>query len=140
MKKGVVRCFLKIQRLVIWWRSGILYLTPTRYTVTTRMILQLWAIVWAILMFHQLCGQSHKTVSITHNFRREEKGEPKRNEPRSVCLPAKHLTARPHRLTPQWHGGTFSFRLSYVLSSGTCRVEREPHRQHVFRALFRACA
>ena len=29
----------------------------------------------------------------------EEKGEPKRIEPRSFCLPAKRLTARPHRLT-----------------------------------------
>ena len=31
--------------------------------------------------------------------RREEKGEPKRIEPRPFCLPAKRLTARPHRLT-----------------------------------------
>ena len=52
-----------------------------------------WAAVSAILMFHSLCGQSHKTVSINHNF--EEKGEPKRIEPRSFCLPAKRLTARP---------------------------------------------
>ena len=41
-------------------------------------------------------------MSINHNFWREEKGEPKRIEPRSCCLPAKRLTARPHRLTPVW--------------------------------------
>ena len=50
-------------------------------------------------MFLQLCGQSHKTVSINDNFLKEEKGEPKRLEPRSFCLPAKCLTARPLRLT-----------------------------------------
>ena len=38
-------------------------------------------------------------MSINHNFWREEKGEPKRIERRSFCLPAKCLTARPHRLT-----------------------------------------
>ena len=38
-------------------------------------------------------------MSIKNNFSREEKGEPKRIEPRSLCLPAKRLTARPHRLT-----------------------------------------
>ena len=41
----------------------------------------------------------HKTVSINHNFWREEEGEPKRIEPKSFCLPAKRLTARPHWLT-----------------------------------------
>ena len=58
-----------------------------------------WAVVWAILMFHLLCGQSHKTESINCNFWREEKGEPKWIEPRSFCLPAKRLTAKPHWLT-----------------------------------------
>ena len=58
-----------------------------------------WAVVWAILMFHWLCGQSHKTVSINHSFSREEKGELRWIEPRSFCLPAKRLTARPHQLT-----------------------------------------
>ena len=47
-----------------------------------------WAVVWAILMFHWLCGQSHKTVSINHNFWREDIGEPKRINPRFLCLPA----------------------------------------------------
>ena len=49
-------------------------------------------------MFHEWCGQSHKTVSINHHFWREEKGEPQRIEPRSFCLPAERRTARPHRL------------------------------------------
>ena len=38
-------------------------------------------------------------MSINHSFLREEKGEPKRIEPRSFCFPAKRLTAGPHRLT-----------------------------------------
>ena len=38
-------------------------------------------------------------MSINHDFWREEKGESKWIEPRSLCLPAKRLTARPHRLT-----------------------------------------
>ena len=32
-----------------------------------------WTAVGAILMFHSLCGQSHKTVSINHNFWRERR-------------------------------------------------------------------
>ena len=40
-----------------------------RYTVTTRMTSALrWAAMGAILMFHNCEGQSHKTVSIVHNF------------------------------------------------------------------------
>ena len=38
-------------------------------TVTTRMTSALrWAAMRAILMFHNCEGQSHKTVSIEHNF------------------------------------------------------------------------
>ena len=33
------------------WGSGILYLTPTRYSVTTTVTALRWAAVWAILMF-----------------------------------------------------------------------------------------
>ena len=40
-----------------------------RYTVTTRMTSALrWAVMRAILMFHNSEGQSHKTVSTNHNF------------------------------------------------------------------------
>ena len=40
-----------------------------RYTVTTRMTSALrLAAMRAILMFHNCEGQSHKTVSIDHNF------------------------------------------------------------------------
>ena len=62
-----------------------------------------WAVVWAIFMFYQLCGQSHKTASINHNFSKEEKGESKRIEPKSFCLPAKRLIDRPQRLKSQKH-------------------------------------
>ena len=34
-----------------------------------------WAAMIAILMFHNCEGQSHKTVSIDHNFRRERRAE-----------------------------------------------------------------
>ena len=47
-----------------------------RYTVTTRMTSALrWAAMRAILVFNNCEGQSHKTVSIDHNFRRERKAE-----------------------------------------------------------------
>ena len=49
-----------------------------RYTVTTRKTAALrWAAMWAILMFHNCEGQSHKRVSTDHNSF-EEEGEPKR--------------------------------------------------------------
>ena len=39
------------------------------YNVTTRMTPELrWAVMRAILMFHNCGGQSHKTVSTDHNF------------------------------------------------------------------------
>ena len=70
--------------------SGFLYLTPTRYTYCHHQndSALRWAVVWAILKFHWLCGQSHKTVSINHNFflSSDEKREPKRIEPKSFCL------------------------------------------------------
>ena len=69
-----------------------------RYTVTTRMTPALrWAAMRAILMFHNCEGQSHKTVSTDHNFSRERRRS--RFEPKSLCLPAQRLTARPDRLT-----------------------------------------
>ena len=39
-----------------------------------------WAAVWVISMFHYLLGQSHKTVSINHNFWRERRTEADRTE------------------------------------------------------------
>ena len=63
-----------------------------RYTVTTRMTSALrWAVMRAILMFHNCEGQSHKTVSTDHNLF-EEKGEPKRI--RTEVLPCTSLTQR----------------------------------------------
>ena len=55
--------------------SGKLY--TYRYTVTTRMTSALrWAAMRAILMFHNCEGrQSHKAVSIDHNFWRERRAE-----------------------------------------------------------------
>ena len=47
--------------------GGRLYTYP--YTVTTRMTFALgWAVIRAILMFHNCEGQSHKTVSTDQNF------------------------------------------------------------------------
>ena len=40
-----------------------------RYTVTTRMTPALrWAVLRAVLMFHNCEGKIHKTVSTDHNF------------------------------------------------------------------------
>ena len=58
-----------------------------------------WAVMKAILVFHNCEGQSHRTVSTNHNLF-EEKGEPKRY--RTEVLP---LTARPNRLTNTEAGG-----------------------------------
>ena len=47
-----------------------------RYTITTRMPPALWwAVMRAILMFHDCEGQSHKTVSTDHNFWSERRAE-----------------------------------------------------------------
>ena len=55
-KRSMHVCILTYFRLIRdgeVGRSGILYLTPTRYTVTTRIILHLkWAAVRSILVFH----------------------------------------------------------------------------------------
>ena len=47
-------------------------------------------------MFHWLCGQSHKTVSINHNFWRERRAEADRTE--ALLLTSLTPYARPHRL------------------------------------------
>ena len=59
-----------------------------RYTVTTRMTSALrWAVVRAILMLHNSEGQSHKTVSRDHNFRREKRAETDSNRGPSAYQP-----------------------------------------------------
>ena len=60
-------------------------------------------------MFHSLCGQSHKTVSINHFFffflkRRERRAEATRTKVFLLTSQAR-LTARPHRLTKMRGGG-----------------------------------
>ena len=60
-----------------WWGGGRGRLYTCRCTVTTRITPGLrWAVMRAVLMFHSCEGQSHKTVSTDHNFRR--KGELKK--------------------------------------------------------------
>ena len=81
--------------------SGVLYLTPTLSppewfgikvgSCVSHFNVSL--IVWA---------KSQDSVH-NHNFTREEKGESKRIEPKSFCLPAKRLIDRPHRLKSQKH-------------------------------------
>ena len=59
-----------------------------RYTVTTRMTsTSRWAEVRANLMFHNCEGQSHKTESTDHNFRREKRAETDSNRGPSAYLP-----------------------------------------------------
>ena len=59
-----------------------------RYTVTTSMTSELrWAVMKAILMFHNCNGQSHKTVSTDHNFGRERIVETDSNRGPSAYQP-----------------------------------------------------
>ena len=59
-----------------------------RYTVTIRMFPALrWAAMKTILMFHNCEGQSHKTVSTNHNFRRERRAEADSNRGPSADQP-----------------------------------------------------
>ena len=55
-------------------------------------------------------GKVTRQGPYTNFFLREEKGEPTRIEPRSFCLPAKRLTARPHRLTSLAVASSFSIK------------------------------
>ena len=75
-----------------------LYLTPTRYTVTTRMLMhQGGQLCEPFQCFINCVGKVTRQCPQTTIF--QQRGEPKRIEPRSFCLPAQLLTARPHRLT-----------------------------------------
>ena len=83
------------------WRGrlegGRLY--TYRFTVTTRMTPALrWAVMRAILMFHQLWGtKSQDSVHKPQLLKRKESLS--RIEPRSFRLPAYRLTTRPNRLS-----------------------------------------
>ena len=58
------------------------------YTITTRMTSALrWAVMRAILMFHNCEGQSHKTVSTDHNFCSERRAEADMNRGPSAYQP-----------------------------------------------------
>ena len=60
-----------------------------RYTVTTRMTPALrWAVMRAILMFHNCEGQSQKIVSTNHNFWRERRAEADSNRSPSAYQPS----------------------------------------------------
>ena len=64
------------------------YVNTYRCTVITRMTPALrWAAMRAILMFHNCEGQSHKTVSTDHNFRRERRAEADSNRGPSAYQP-----------------------------------------------------
>ena len=66
--------------------GGRVRLYTCHYTVTTTINPTLkWAMMRAILMFHNCEGQSHKTVSTNHNLF-EEKGEPKWNGAEALLL------------------------------------------------------
>ena len=59
-----------------------------RYAVTTRMTPALrWAAMGAILTFHYCEGQSRKTLSTDHNFRRERRAEADSNRGPSAYQP-----------------------------------------------------
>ena len=80
-----------------------------RYTVTTRMTPALrWAVMRAILTFHNCEGQSHKTVSTDHNFWRERRAEadsnqsPSAYQPNALLLGQTGSLACP-KLSSKWH-------------------------------------
>ena len=84
------------------WGGGGERLYTYRYTVTTRMTYALkWAVVRTILMFHNCEGQSHKTVSTDHNFRRERRAETDSNRGPSAY--------KPNALPPGQTGSHFYF-------------------------------
>ena len=59
----------RVEGLWRWGEREIIYIYTYRYAVTTRTTPALkWAVMRAILMFHNCEGQSHKTVSTDHNF------------------------------------------------------------------------
>ena len=64
------------------------YIYTYRYTVTTRTTPALrWAVTRAISMFHNCEGQSHKTVSTSHNFRKERTAQAVSNRGPSAYQP-----------------------------------------------------
>ena len=70
-------------------------------------------------------------MSINNNFWREEKWEPKRIEPRSFCLPAKRLTARPHRFTNVLYWTQFYIGVNLSYAKRIRLRLREGHSAHV---------
>ena len=72
----------------MWWFGGRGRLYTYCYTVTTRMTSALrWAVMRAILMFHNCEGQSHKTVSTDHNLWSERRAEADLNQGPSAYQP-----------------------------------------------------
>ena len=71
-----------------WGDGGGGRLYTYRYIVATRMTYALrWAAMRDILMFHNCEGQSHKTVSTDHNFRRKRRAEADSNRGPSAYQP-----------------------------------------------------
>ena len=73
----------------VWrWGKREIRLYTYRYTVTIRMTSELrWALMRAILMFHNCEGQSYKTVSTHHNFWGERRSEADSNWSPSTYQP-----------------------------------------------------
>ena len=101
-----------------------------RYTVTTRMTSVLrWAARRAILMFHNCEGQSHKTVSMDHNFWRERRAEADLNWGPS--------TYQPNAL-PLGNPGSFGVRCAFIEISLADRSLCFHFRRRRSRRMFRA--
>ena len=80
------------------------YIDTCRYIVTTRMASSLrWAAMRAILMFHNCEGQSHKTLSTDHNFRRERGAEVELNRGPSAYQPNALLLGQTSSQMPPLH-------------------------------------
>ena len=74
--------------VVVGVGGGGVRLYTYRYTVTTRMTYALrWEAMRAVLVFHNCEGQSHRTVSTDHNFRRERRAEADSNRGPSAYKP-----------------------------------------------------
>ena len=75
-----------------------------------------WAAVWAILMFHYLCGRSHKTVSINHKFWKRKESRSGSNRGLSAYQPSALPLGHMGSLTPVWEPAKYNLAPNYTYS------------------------
>ena len=92
------KAYIRDEGKVVWrWGREIIYLSLHCHHQNDFCIKMGWAVMRAILMFHNCEGQSQDSVHTPQPLKWKESWS--RLEPRSLCLLAYHLTTRPNRLT-----------------------------------------